>query len=79
MDMDAPFLFIELLVVSLILIIPFGIALLYFIISLRQLSVGAKESSRTKQKGGLVAFMISFIVLIAILLFWLGIWVFGWV
>jgi uncharacterized membrane protein YidH (DUF202 family) len=79
MDMDGPFFFIEMLVLSFILIIPFGISLLYFFASLRQLSVGAKENSRTKQKGGLVGFMISFIVLIAILLFWLGIWVFGWV
>jgi hypothetical protein len=79
MDMDAPFLFMELLVLSLVLIIPFGIALIYFFMSLRQLNIGAKESSGTKQKGGLIAFLIFFIVMIAILIFWLGVWVFGWV
>lgn len=69
---------ILLIILSLVLLIPFGIAVIYFYISLRQLLTGAKEHSRIKQKGGFIAFLISFIALAAILYVWLEIWVFGW-
>jgi len=76
--MESPFGFMLWIILSVILLIPFGMALMYFLISIRQLLIGAREESSVKQKGGIVAFIISFLVMGAILIFWL--WVgYGWI
>lgn len=57
-------------VLATILIIPFGIAVVYFCMSLFQLITGAKENSRIKQKGGKIAFAVSIIVMLLIMFIW---------
>ena len=60
---------------SVILIIPFGIAVIYFFVSLRQLFIGSKENSSWKFKGGIKPFVISTITIVTIILVWLYVWV----
>jgi uncharacterized membrane protein YidH (DUF202 family) len=73
--MGSPFGFVILIVLSLILIIPFGIALIYFGLAIWQLMTGVKEGSRWRRKGGGVAFVISVIAIVAIASLWWWIWV----
>lgn len=72
---DAIFGTIMAVVVSVILLIPFGVASLYLFVSLRQLMIGSREQASFKIKGSLLPLCLSFIAWLAILFILLWIWV----
>lgn len=64
-----------LMISSILLVFPFGIAAIYFFVSLRQLFIGAKEKASWKLKGGVKPLVISALTLAIIIYIWLYVWV----
>ncbi|WP_276480414.1 hypothetical protein [Paraflavitalea pollutisoli] len=72
---DAIFGTLMAVVVSVILLIPFGLASLFLFVSLRQLMIGSQERAAFKIKGSLLPLVLSFIVWLVILFVLLWIWI----
>lgn len=60
--------------ITMVMIVPFGIAGIYFYVSLRQLCTGIKEKAAYKIMGGIVAFLLSTLVLGSIVAGWIWMW-----
>jgi len=62
--------FLILAIISFICLIPFGIALSYFVLGLRNYSIGRKEKSRIKKISGMNAALFSLLGMIAAYFLW---------
>lgn len=72
---DAIFGTLMAVVLSVVLLVPFGIASLYLFVSLRQLMIGSREQAAFKIKGSLLPLILSFLVWLVILFVLLWIWI----
>jgi|GEM_PF-5425930 len=65
------FQFLVFLIITIFCLIPFGVAMFYFILGIRSLWLGRQENSSIKTAGGYCTIIISFLSMIAIYFLWL--------
>ncbi|MBO9200272.1 MULTISPECIES: hypothetical protein [Niastella] len=58
-------------VITLIMLVPFGFAALYAFLSLKQLIIAEKEKSKLKMNNGAIALAVSLTGMILIIFLWL--------
>lgn len=58
-------------VITLVMLVPFGVAAMYAFISLKQLIIADKEKSKLKAKSGALALVVSVAGMLLIIFLWL--------
>jgi hypothetical protein len=65
------FSFIIAIVISLVMLVPFGFLLMYAVIALKQLSIGNKEDNVFKKRGAQKVFLLSIAGMLLLVFVWM--------